>query len=213
VVDVPAPGGFAWDPTRLAARLDAVDPLDHGATPIGEPRLDVTDLRHAAVLALILEPGEPGPEDPGGSPRILLIERSSGLRAHAGQLAFPGGKPEPGDASLAETARREAEEEVGLDREVEVRGRLDPVPTPTGFLIVPFVAFAPPGWQPRITSVEVNRLLTPSLDRLRDPSIHRVTGRGVWRGYPYELHEYAIGQPPLWGATARMVWDLLRRTT
>lgn len=171
------------------------------------------DLRRAAVLALVLPSGPPTEEDPGDGPRLLLIERSASLRAHAGQLAFPGGKPEPGDASLVETARREAEEEVGLDRAVEVLGRLDPVPTPTGFLIVPFVAFAPPGWQPRITSMEVERLLTPSVARLRDPSIHRVTGRGVWRGFPYEMHEYAIDTPPLWGATARMVWDLLRRTT
>lgn len=209
MVDVPGGGRFAWDPSRLRARLDATDPASPPVADLGAD-IDLRDLRHAAVLALVLEPGG---EDPGEGPRILLIERAAGLRTHAGQIAFPGGKPEPGDASLAETARREAEEEVGLDREVEVLGRLDPVPTPTGFLIVPFVAFAPPGWQPTITSGEVRRLLTPSIASLRDPSIYRMTGRGVWRGLAYELHEYAIGTPPLWGATARMVWDLLRRTT
>ena len=212
MVDVPAGGRFAWDPPRLRARLHAIDSPVASGIDVGAEEV-LHEFRQAAVLALVLEPGEPSPEDPGVGPRLLLIERSSTLRAHAGQIAFPGGKPEPGDASLAETARREAQEEVGLDRDVEVLGRLDPVPTPTGFLIMPFVAFAPPGWQPRITSGEVTRLLTPSVDRLRDPSVHRVTGRGVWRGYAYELHEYAIGTPKLWGATARMVWDLLRRTT
>lgn len=208
MVDVPGGGRFAWNPSRLRARLDAIDSSTPPAANLGA-EIDLRGLRHAAVLALLLEPGE----DSGEGPRILLIERAADLRTHAGQIAFPGGKPEPGDASLVDTARREAQEEVGLDREVEVLGRLDPVPTPTGFLIVPFVAFAPPSWQPTITSGEVRRLLTPSIASLRDPSIYRVTGRGVWRGLAYELHEYAIGTPPLWGATARMVWDLLRRTT
>jgi hypothetical protein len=54
-------------------------------------------------------------------------------------------------------------------------------------------------------------VLTPTLARLADPAVHRITGGGVWDGYRYELHEFAIHEPPLWGATARMVWDLLER--
>lgn len=93
----------------------------------------------------------------------------------------------------------------------EVIGRLSPVPTPTGFAIVPFVAWAPERWQPRPTSPEVAAILTPTLAQLADPAIHRITGRGVWHGIDYELHEYRIHEPPLWGATARMVWELLQR--
>ncbi len=185
-------------PADLARRLD-----DPGA-PVSEP----PQLRLAAVIGLLLRASAEDQDDP----RLLLIERSSSLRAHAGQIAFPGGKPEPGDTTLADTALREAEEEVGLSRQgTLVLGRLLPVPTPTGFLVVPFVGWAPPGWEPRVASAEVSRVLTPRLTALADPAVHRVTGRGVWRGLRYTMHEYALFTPPLWGATALMVHDLLRR--
>jgi 8-oxo-dGTP pyrophosphatase MutT (NUDIX family) len=180
----------------LASRLDPVDAAVAG----------IFDLRDAAVVALLVPGGDADP-----APRLLLIERSAALRIHAGQVAFPGGKPEPGDADLLATACREAREEVGLDVEPRIVGRLHPVPTPSGFLIHPFVGWAPAGWTPRITSPEVTRIVTPTLAQLADPAVHRVTGRGVWRGYRYEMHEYAVHDPPIWGATARMVWDLLRR--
>lgn len=171
------------------------------------PLDDPSPLRHAAVLGLILPESEPEP-----GPRLLLIERSSQLSSHAGQIAFPGGKPEAGDRDLLSTALREAEEEVGLDAgRVDILGRLGEVPTPTGFMIIPFVGRVGPGWEPRITSGEVVRILTPTFTQLTDPSIHRITAVREWRGRSWELHEYAISQPPLWGATARMVWDLLVR--
>jgi 8-oxo-dGTP pyrophosphatase MutT (NUDIX family) len=178
---------------------------------------DPAPLRHAAVIGLILPPA--APPDPvsqaarfDDAPRLLLIERAAGLRSHAGQLAFPGGKPEPVDTDLLATALREAREEVGLDpHRVQILGRLDSVPTPSGFMIVPYVGRVDADWTPRCNSSEVRRVLTPSLARLAEPSIHRVTDRRSWRGRVWELHEYAIADPPLWGATARMVWDLLRR--
>lgn len=182
-------------PSDLAARLD----------PIDAKLPDPGRLRHAAVLAILL----PAEDD---ATRVVFIERSGQLRSHAGQLAFPGGKPEVGDATLVDTALREAEEEVALARrDANVIGRLGAVPTPTGFMIVPFVAWAPPGWEPVRASIEVHAILTPSIATLSDPAIHRITGGGVWDGYRYELHEFAIHQPPLWGATARMLWDLLER--
>lgn len=161
-------------------------------------------LRFAAVIGLLLEAGD--------EPELLLIERSSELRQHAGQLAFPGGKPEPGDRDLLDTALREAEEEVGLPRErVRVVGRLAPVPTPTGYMIVPFVGRVVEPWQPRRASGEVERILTPSLRMLMDPQVHVHKGNVEWAGRSYDLHEFRISDPPLWGATARMVWDLLQR--
>ena len=164
-------------------------------------------MRHAGVLAILLPA-----QSIGDAPRLLLIERSPHLRTHAGQLAFPGGKPEPSDRSLLETALREAEEEVGLRAgDVDVLGRLSGVPTPTGFMIVPYVGWATPGWMGYPAGPEVHRIVAPSLTELGEPGVHRLTGRGVWEGYPYELHEFAIHEPPLWGATARMVWDLLQR--
>lgn len=167
-------------------------------------------LRTASVLALLTPEGEADERD--GGPGLVLIERSAELTNHAGQIALPGGKPEPGDRDLWHTALREAEEEVGLAEPVDPLGRLGPVPTPTGFWIVPFVAVAPPSFRPVPNSGEVARVFVPSLARLADPRIHRIEGRVPYRGRTYDLHSFDLGlRVPLWGATARVVWDLLRR--
>jgi 8-oxo-dGTP pyrophosphatase MutT (NUDIX family) len=164
-------------------------------------------LRFAAVIGLLLD----GETELDG-PSLLLIERSSKLRQHAGQIAFPGGKVDPGDIDLLDTALREASEEVGLLREqVSVLGRLTPVPTPTGYMIVPYVGRVQGAWQPRCACGEVERILMPSLRTLMDPAIHRLMGSVDWDGQRYDLHQFDIADPPLWGATARMVWDLLER--
>ena len=106
-----------------------------GDAPLGEP---IESLRFAAVVVLLHE-GEHCSAQGATDPRLVLIERSSRLRAHAGQLAFPGGKPEPQDGGeLWTTAHREAHEEVGLHaphrgapsgQKLELLGRLDTVPT------------------------------------------------------------------------------------
>lgn len=183
--------------------IDLADRFDDPASPVP----DAAGLRWAAVMALLLRDAADDPD-----PRLLLIERHSALSVHAGQLAFPGGKPEPHDRSLLDTALREAEEEVGLPiAETTVLGRLPPVPTPSGFFIMPFVGLAPYGWQPRAVASEVHAILTPSLQRLADPAIHRIASLRTWKGRSYAMHEYAVHDPPLWGATALMVWELLRR--
>lgn len=182
---------------HLGRSLDGIhEPLGD----LGEPGR----FRFAAVIGLLIG----APEDPS----LVLIERSGQLRQHAGQLAFPGGKPEAHDRDLLDTALREAWEEVGLPRElVSVLGRLSPVPTPTGYMIVPYVGRVQAEWQPQRTSDEVERVLTPSLRTLMDPEVHRATGTVEWNGQSYDLHEFHINKPPLWGATARMVWDLIER--
>jgi len=183
-------------PEDIAACLDDV----YGALP------DPDDLRFAAVIGLLL------PREDERGPALVLTERSRSLRAHAGQVALPGGKPDPGDDSLVDTALREASEEVGLpETGTTVLGRLPLVPTPSGFLIVPFVGWAPAGWEPRPTSPEVWRVLTPRLSELADPAIHRVTERGTWRRRPYAMHEFRVHDPPVWGATGIMVHELLVR--
>lgn len=185
-------------PLDLGARLDAI------RAPLPDPE----PLRFAAVLAPLLPA-----IDAQEGPRLLLIERAQNLRNHAGQLAFPGGKPEPDDDDLLDTALREAEEEVGLHRErVAILGRLAPVPTPSGYMIIPYVARVLDDWTPGpIDKGEVAATLTPSLRLLSDPSRYIFRGSADWRGQYYELHEFTIHVPPLWGATARIVFDLLRR--
>ncbi|HFE45701.1 MAG TPA: CoA pyrophosphatase [Nannocystis exedens] len=196
------------DPPVTASRYDL--PLDLGARleAIGAPLPDPTPLRFAAVLAPLLPA-----IDALEGPRLLLIERAQSLRKHAGQLALPGGKPEPGDNDLLDTALREAEEEVGLHREgVAVLGRLAPVPTPSGYMIIPYVARVLDDWAPGpVDQNEVAATLTPSLRLLSDPNGYVFRGSADWRGQYYELHEFTIHNPPLWGATARIVFDLLRR--
>jgi len=181
-------------PVDLAACLGALD----------EPPPELGPLRLAAVVALLLA-------DPEGV-RVVLIERSSGLRTHAGQLALPGGKVEAGDLSLWDTALREAQEEVGLDPSLaSPLGRLPAVPTPTGFLVVPFVAHVDRTWRPRVASDEVGGVLVPRLADLADPAIHRVTGTREYRGRRYDLHRFDFHDPPLWGVTALIIWELLQR--
>lgn len=188
-------------PERFADRLDTV----------GSPRpaLSFADpVADAAVVALLM-PGE-GPRE--HDPKVVLIERAGSMRNHAGQVAFPGGKPDEGDGGLIHTALREASEEVGLPEigAADVLGRLAPVPTPSGFCIWPYVAWAPEGWHPRNTSEnEVAAVLTPHLSVLADS--HSVAGKGVWKGFAYEMHSFAVHDPPVWGATARIMWDLLER--
>ena len=180
-------------PRDLGLRLDALD----------APQVDPAPFRHAAVLAALL---------PGELARLVLIERASSLRNHAGQLAFPGGKPDPEDRDLLDTALREAEEEVALPRaQLTILGRLTPVAVPTGFVITPYVGVVDGEWTPRCNDAEVRAVLTPTLQDLADPERYRFTGTREWQGRRYSLHEFRIHDPPLWGATARMVHDLLRR--
>jgi len=182
---------------------DLADRLDDPAGALPDPQ----ELRWAAVIGLLLRTAADDAD-----PRLLLIHRSPTMAIHAGQLAFPGGKHEPHDASLLATALREATEEVDLPvAETMVLGRLSPVPTPSGYMIMPFVGLAPLGWQPRAADAEVHELVMPTLGRLADPTVHRLTGSRPWRGRPFPMHEYAIHDPPLWGASAFIVWELLQR--
>nr|WP_276602875.1 CoA pyrophosphatase [Nannocystis pusilla] len=184
-------------PRDLSLRLDA----------IGSPLPDPAPFRHAAVLAPILVE-----ETPGDGPRLLIIERAGNLRSHPGQLAFPGGKPDPEDADLVATALREAWEEVALPPgRVTVLGRLNPVPVPTGYVIIPFVGLVDGPFVPTHAEAEVTAVLMPSLRRVSDPAVYRFAGEREWQGQRYELHEFQIHEPPLWGATARIVYDLLQR--
>lgn len=188
-------------PRDLGLRLDAVD----------GPYPDPAPFRHAAVLAALL-PGPLAGEPSDELARLVLIERPGNMRSHAGQLAFPGGKPEPADRDLLDTALREAEEEVALARnQVQILGRLRPVPVPSGFLIIPFVGVVAGPWTPRSNDAEVKAILTPTLRDLADPARYRFNGTREWQGRKYSLHEFTIHEPTLWGATARMVHDLLRR--
>ncbi|MDX2309209.1 MAG: CoA pyrophosphatase [Hyphomicrobium sp.] len=136
---------------------------------------------------------------------ILLTERTPHLKAHAGQIAFPGGKPEPGDPDPAFTALREAHEEIGLDpRLVEPLGTLATYTTGTGFAVVPVVALVTPpdAWRP--DPEEVADVFEVPLDFLMRPENHRVDVRAI-AGRGRNFYAMPYGERYIWGATAGML--------
>jgi 8-oxo-dGTP pyrophosphatase MutT (NUDIX family) len=158
--------------------------------------------------AAVLAPLYGWPEEPG----LIFTERRADLRRHAGEISFPGGRQDPDDPDLATTALREAEEEIGLDRgAVEIAGALAPVSTfVTGYRVHPFVGVVP---HPRELDLqpnpsEVETVLTFSLDLLREGYEMR---RLVRRGVPIHTPTYEVEGHLIWGATARILGDLLER--
>jgi len=157
----------------------------------------------AVLLALYGWPAEPG---------LIFTERRADLRRHAGEISFPGGRQDPDDADLAATALREAEEEIALDpAAVSLAGALAPVSTfVSGYRVHPFVGtVADPlelGLEPNPTEVET--VLTFSLEILREGYAMR---RLIRRGIPLHTPTYEVDGALIWGATARILADLLAR--
>jgi 8-oxo-dGTP pyrophosphatase MutT (NUDIX family) len=143
-------------------------------------------------------------------PHVVLTRRRADLRRHAGEISFPGGRRDPGDADLRETALREAEEEIGLERAaVEVRGELPAVSTfVTGYLIHPFVGVVPAGQLWRASPTEVEEVLELPFAALREGRTRTQIQR---RGFTFETDAYIVGDALVWGATARILDDLCER--
>ena len=148
------------------------------------------------------------PDDPG----LVFTERRADLRRHAGEISFPGGRRDEGDADLLATALREAEEEIGLDpAQVEAGEALPAIKTfVTNYLVHPFVGHVPhPGQLDlRPNPTEVETVLTFSLELLREGYEMR---RLVRRGVPIHTPTYEVEGHLIWGATARILADLLQR--
>jgi 8-oxo-dGTP pyrophosphatase MutT (NUDIX family) len=140
----------------------------------------------------------------------VFTERRADLRRHAGEISFPGGRQDHPEEDLRTTALREAEEEVGLPRaDVEVLGALKPVPTlATGYAIYPFVGLIDAGKEWVLSPREVEEVIEPSLTQLRGGFGRQ---RIVRRGIPLRTDVYIVGEAFIWGATARMLTDLLER--
>lgn len=139
---------------------------------------------------------------------VLLTRRTSHLAHHAGQVSFPGGHIEPDDEGPVDTALRETEEEVGLDRRaIEVIGHLDLYVTRTGFVVTPVVAIVNPPFDLTLDAHEVDEVFEVPLAFLLDPGNHQKCSaafEGVTRHFyamPYHRHF-------IWGATAGMLINL-----
>ncbi len=141
---------------------------------------------------------------------VVLTRRRDDLRRHAGEVSFPGGRRDDGETDLRATALREAFEEIGLPIDaVELVGALQPTPTiATSFAIYPFVGVIEPGhaWAP--SADEVERVLELTVSDLRSGFARRQVIR---RGIAFMTETYVVGEDLVWGATARILGDLLGR--
>lgn len=158
--------------------------------------------RIAAVLILVYPNA--------GEPHIVFTRRSETLAQHAGQISLPGGAREPQDATLAATALREAEEELGFSTaDVQLLGVLDDVPVAaSNFRITPYVGTL--SYRPRFVPnvAEVAEVIEVPLPALQDPAVFREEVWN-WRGEPRLIQFYAHGPYQIWGATGRVIQEFL----
>jgi 8-oxo-dGTP pyrophosphatase MutT (NUDIX family) len=178
------------DLSRVLLAVDEAVALDvHGGTDAG------------VLVPLYVEKGEL---------HAVFTRRRDDLRRHPGEISFPGGRRDDADADLRATAVREAEEEIGLPRDaVDVIGGLQPTPTfATGYAVYPFVGLIEPDQVWTLSPHEVAEVLELKLSDLKTGYGRR---RLVRRGMPIRTDTYVVGDHLIWGATARILADLLDR--
>jgi 8-oxo-dGTP pyrophosphatase MutT (NUDIX family) len=180
------PAGPAWNLDELGDLL-----------PASRPRAAA-----AVLVGLVARPG---------GTTILLTRRTESLATHAGQVSFPGGRIDAADAGPLDAALREAQEEIGLARElVEPLGFLDPYDTITGFRVLPLVARVAPHFSAMPNPIEVaDAFEVPLGPLLEGRHIEQVAAEFCGRTRHY--WEYRLGPHRIWGATAAMLVNLARR--
>ena len=161
---------------------------------------------HGQTEAAVLVPIFGYPARPG----LVFTERRHDMRRHAGEISFPGGRRDHPDEPLQTTALREAEEEIGLAREsVEIVGALPPIGTfVTSYKVHPFVGLIGEELDFEPSPTEVETVLAFTVERLRDGFAMR---RLVRRGVPIRTPTYVVDGHLIWGATARILGELLKR--
>ncbi|HEY2679171.1 MAG TPA: CoA pyrophosphatase [Steroidobacteraceae bacterium] len=141
---------------------------------------------------------------------VLLTQRATTLKDHAGQISFPGGRIEPEDADAWHAALREAFEEIGLKPElVEFAGYLPDHVIISGFRVTPVVGFVNPGYELRIAAAEVHDVFEVPLDYILDSANHKSRLRRIG-DLTIDIHDIPYGERNIWGATASMLLTFRR---
>lgn len=210
--DVKAPTAEFFERARARLNLDVPAALhDLTATSVrGDLDLDdelwekagVKATKPAAVLVPVVARAEP---------TVLLTVRTADLKSHSGQIAFPGGKIDPSDASPLAAAIREADEEIALDKRfIEPIGYLDLYLTFSGFRIVPLVARVSPDYEHRINPSEVADAFEVPLEFLMHPDNHQFHSR-EWKNVERKYVAMPYGERYIWGVTAGILRNLYER--
>jgi 8-oxo-dGTP pyrophosphatase MutT (NUDIX family) len=159
-------------------------------------------LMNAAVLVAVTDRPEPG---------VILTQRTDTLSRHPGQVAFPGGRIDPGDSGAIDAALREAEEEIALPRGlVTVIGEADRYRTVTGFEVTPVIGIVPPDLILIPSAAEVAQVFEVPLDFVLDTTNHLEVAV-EWQGRNRHYYEINWDGHRIWGATAAMIVNLSRR--
>lgn len=170
---------------------------DHALNPGFRDAIVRADVRDAAVLIPIVD------RQPEAT--VLLTKRAEALRSHSGQVAFPGGRVDPEDASVEDAALREADEEIGLSRDfVEIIGRMPGYFTGSGYRIIPVIGIVRPGFSLNINPDEVDDAFEVPLSFLMDPTNHRQESR-MWQNVERHYYTMPYGEKFIWGATAGII--------
>lgn len=194
----------------LHARIErALRPLDDAPTGPGwnhaEMRdlIDSTSLTRAAVLVPLI--------DRGGEVQLLFTRRTEGLSQHGGQVSFPGGRMEADDADAIATALRETREETGIDAAlIHPVGFLDSYETISGFCVTPVAAWVDMDYRTQPDPREVAAIFEVPLAFFLDPANLR-RFRVDFRAHKREIFEFLHSEQRIWGATAAMLMNFVRR--
>lgn len=176
---------------------------DYDLNPQSRP-IEKIDLKPAAVLLPLVFRHEP---------HVLLTQRTHHLTRHAGQVAFPGGRADPGDISLVETALRETQEETGIEPAyVTIAGFLDAHETGTGYAILPVVGLLSEGFALSPHAAEVAEIFEVPLSFLLDP-VNKKTQSREFQGNMRTFYSFTYEGHYIWGATAAMLLNFGERIT
>ncbi len=191
--------------SRLRSRLAAAPDHSLEQCRVGTQRAAaLPSVPEAITVAAVLVPIVLHPREP----TLLLTQRASHLRAHGGQISFPGGRLEPGDPSLAEAALRETREEIGIERSrIELLGFLSDQIIRSGYRITPVVALLEPGFTVSPNSTEVAEVFELPLAFALSAGNYR-SRPGRVRGLAFEIWELPFQDRNIWGATAGILANL-----